>query len=310
MPAALIPPGTTPVSRFAPSVTGVLHLGHVAHAIFVWGVTRALGGKIILRVEDHDRSRYRPEFESAILFDLDWLGFEPDIGSTAALRDERASLFRQSDRHATHAARLADLAAQNALYFCDCSRKDIQARTGQLEGELRYDGHCRNRGLSPGPGRTLRVKLPGESVTFNDLRHGPITQNPAEQCGDIVVRDRLGNWSYHFAVVADDYAQRVNLIIRGDDLIDSTGRQILLARMMGRPDVPFYYHHPLIMDDAGRKLSKRDAATGIAQARHEGASREAILGQAAFEVGLTDRVGDLDVSKIAELFKPFVCERP
>lgn len=274
--------------------------------MFVWGITRVLGGKVILRLEDHDRSRYRPAFEASILDDLDWLGFVPDFGDTEQFRTAVSSPYRQSDRGSCYASRLADLAAHGHIYACACSRKDIQARTGTSQGELAYDGHCASRDLGPGPGRALRVRLPHDTVRFKDVRHGAMEQIPHAQCGDLVVRDRHGHWTYQFAVVADDVAQGVNLVIRGDDLLASTGRQILLARLMGRRRPVVYCHHPLVTDDTGRKLSKREADCSITSARRDGVHAAAILGEAAYRVGLRTQPGTIEAQDVPSLFADLV----
>jgi hypothetical protein len=173
-----------PVTRFAPSPTGYLHLGHIVNAIYTWGVARALGGRVLLRLEDHDRIRSRPEYEAAILEDLDWLGFVPDEG--------RHPLMRQSDTPAIYRDALDTLKRTAHVYACDCSRTDI--------GGERYAGRCRTRGLSEGPGRGVRVHMKEKTVHAHDLLTGPLEQTPAEQCGDLLIRDRDGNWTYQFAV--------------------------------------------------------------------------------------------------------------
>jgi glutamyl-tRNA synthetase/glutamyl-Q tRNA(Asp) synthetase len=268
------PAGGGIVTRFAPAPTGYLHLGHVVNAIYVWGVARGRlqapglsaaraldDGVVLLRIEDHDRQRSRYQFEAAIVEDLAWLGFVPD-----------RPLIRQSERGALYQGLLEGLQARGLVYACDCSRSDI--------GGGRYPGTCRDKGLKDSPGRSLRVRLEPSSERFVDLRHGALEQQPSEQCGDLVVRDRAGNWTYHFAAVADDIAQGVTLVVRGDDLLDSTGRQIQLARLLGRTPPPSFLHHPLVMKTATQKLSKSDGHTGIRELRAKGWSAAQVIEEA------------------------------
>jgi len=281
-------------TRFAPAPTGYLHLGHIANAIAVWGVARARGAEVVLRIEDHDRQRCRPEFEAALLEDLDWLGFVPDINPTDAFRRGPTSC-RQSDNGPAYQAAVATLRARgHEVYACDCSRKQILARCGpdaahapaEAGSDLRYDGHCRERGLPVRKGNGLRVKIEPGVEEFQDLRLGPGRQEPALQCGDLLLRDRLGNWTYQHCVVVDDLEQGIDLVIRGEDLLASTGRQWRLARMLGRERPPALLHHRLIHKPSGAKLSKAEGDTGIRDLRRDGMSREALLGRAAWGLGL------------------------
>jgi glutamyl-tRNA synthetase/glutamyl-Q tRNA(Asp) synthetase len=254
------------ISRFAPAPTGFLHLGHVVNAVYVWRETRARGGRVLLRIEDHDRQRSRPEYEAAILDDLAWLEFQADEGPV-----------RQSERGAIYEEALDRLRRQGLVYACGCSRVDI-ARAGSLiDAELRYPGTCAHRSLPEGPGLGLRVRLAPTVERFDDLRHGPMEQRPSEQCGDVLVRDRDGNWTYQFAATVDDYVQGVTLVVRGDDLLASTGRQIQLARLLGRVDPPLFLHHPLIMKSADQKLSKSDRDTGVRELRARGWTPERVI---------------------------------
>lgn len=296
----------TPVTRFAPSPTGLLHLGHVANAIWVWGVAQASRGRVILRIEDHDRTRCRPEYEARILEDLEWLGLEPDEASRASLVGEGPSPFRQSDCGPAYEDLACRLAQVAKVFVCGCSRKAI-ARAGREvppeRGEIRYPGTCRTRGLEPGPGRGLRVVLPDHAVQFEDLRHGPVTQHPAVQCGDLLLRDRNGNWTYQLCVTADDLRQGVTLVVRGDDLLESTGRQILLRRLLGGGAPPAFLHHPLIEGAVpGVKLSKRDRAAGLAVLRDAGRSPASVLGEAAFLTGLLRDRRALEARDLGDLF--------
>ena len=281
------------ISRFAPAPTGFLHLGHVLNALHVWGVTRAVGGRVRLRIEDHDRQRSRMEYERAILDDLDWLGFVPDDPTTDAFR-AGASQGRQRDRHDVYAAALARLCADGVLYACECSRRErrvvMVAASGGTDpdGELRYDGRCSAKGLEWRDGRAIRARLAESVERFDDLRHGAQEQRPSEQCGDLLVKDRDGNWTYQFAVTVDDMEQGVTLVIRGDDLLASTGRQRQLARLLGRPEPPRFLHHALIMKSATRKLSKADQDTSVRDMREAGCSVADVIGRAMHAAGFAD----------------------
>jgi glutamyl-tRNA synthetase/glutamyl-Q tRNA(Asp) synthetase len=275
-----------PVTRFAPSPTGYLHLGHVVNAIYTWGITRALRGRVILRVEDHDRIRSRGEYEAALLDDLDWLGFDADDG--------RQPIVRQSDTPEIYRDALDTLRQRHHVYACDCSRSAI--------GQERYPGWCRSRGLGESEGRGVRVQLAANPVRGHDLLFGDLEQTPAAQCGDLLVRDRDGHWTYQFAVTVDDCRQGVTLVIRGQDLLSSTGRQILLARMLGRAVSPLFLHHPLIMDGRGEKLSKSAGDTGVRELRARGVTPQEVIGMAAAAVGLVDAPRPVAASEVASLF--------
>jgi glutamyl-Q tRNA(Asp) synthetase len=275
------------ITRFAPSPTGYLHLGHVVNAIYVWGVARALGGRVLFRIEDHDRIRCRAEYETALLEDLAWLGFEPDLGLDPPLR--------QSDTPWVYERALDSLRASTQVYACQCSRRDI--------GGDRYDGRCRSRGLEATPGRGIRVQLGGGAEDFDDALLGRLSQVPAEQCGDLLVRDRDGHWTYQFAVTVDDLRQHVTLVIRGRDLASSTGRQILLARLMGRQNPPVFLHHPLICDDRGAKLSKSARDTGVRELREGGLTAPEVIGMAAARIGLADVGKSIRASDVAAFFQ-------
>jgi glutamyl-tRNA synthetase/glutamyl-Q tRNA(Asp) synthetase len=290
-----------PLTRFAPSPTGYLHLGHVANAIHVWGVAQALNGRVLLRLEDHDRGRCRPEYETAILEDLDWLGLEPDLGPTGEFRGGR-SPYRQSDNDLRYALALQQLGTRFRVYACGCSRKNIEGDSDVPDQETRYPGHCRNRNLAMQKGRGIRVALEPGSEQFTDLLLGQQQQDPYAQCGDILLKDRLGNWTYQFAVTVDDAEQDIDLVIRGQDLLASTGRQIRLARMLGRSTPPAYMHHGLIRHGTGAKLSKSNRDTGVRDLRAAGMSADRVLGTAAHLTGLIDAPRELSVRDLGNLF--------
>jgi glutamyl-tRNA synthetase/glutamyl-Q tRNA(Asp) synthetase len=264
------------LTRFAPAPTGWLHLGHVLNAAYVWGLARASGGRVLLRIEDHDRERCRPEYERGILDDLDWLGLRPDVYSTDAFRSGPCP-GRQSTRDAIYRDAANRLRERGLLYACDCSRKEIASSGGDTAGELVYHGRCRTRELPLQDGIGWRVRMDPGTERFVDVRLGPQAQNPALQCGDVLVRDRHGNWTYQFAVVVDDMEQGVDTVVRGVDLLPSTGRQIRIARLLGRDRPPRFCHHALIIKSAGQKLSKSEGDTGVRDPREAGWSAHQVV---------------------------------
>jgi glutamyl-Q tRNA(Asp) synthetase len=266
---ARLPP--RPLTRFAPSPTGYLHLGHVVNALYVWDVARALGGRVLLRIEDHDRLRSRPEYERAIVDDLAWLGLHPDAGPV-----------RQSDEPHPYQDAFRRLAASHHVYGCSCSRREIAAASVSAgnDEETPYSGRCRSRGLAPEDGRGVRVEIGPGAERFLDARLGEIEQTPSAQCGDLLIRDRDGFWTYQFAVTVDDHRQGIDLVIRGEDLLSSTGRQIRLARMLGRSVPPVFLHHGLVRGPSGGKLSKSSRDTGIRELRAAGWSAAEVLARA------------------------------
>jgi glutamyl-tRNA synthetase/glutamyl-Q tRNA(Asp) synthetase len=289
------------VSRFAPAPTGYLHLGHVVNAIYVWGLTRAAAGRVLLRIEDHDRLRSRAEFERAILDDLDWLRFIPDHPCTGAFRAGPCE-GRQRDREAFYQSTLETLRQRGLIYACECSRSGIAgaASAPGQSSELRYPGTCSGRQLPEEPHLGLRARFNRSIERFDDWQHGPREQCPAEQCGDLLLRDRDGNWTYQFAVTVDDYVQGVTLVIRGDDLLSSTGRQLQLARLLGRTHPPAFLHHPLVMKTATQKLSKADRDTSVRDLRAAGWTPEQVIGEAGAAAGLIEAARPLTREEAGE----------
>ncbi|MBI3865509.1 MAG: tRNA glutamyl-Q(34) synthetase GluQRS [Planctomycetia bacterium] len=278
-------------TRFAPSPTGQLHLGHVAAMVYVWGLAARLGATVHVRIEDHDRQRCRPEYTAELRETLDWFGFVPVNGGRWSQQSEHDDRFQSA---------LALLRERNLVYACRCSRKELEPLPDAAE--RRYPGHCRDLNLPETEGTALRVRLPADSIEFHDARHGRQTQRPSAQCGDPVVRDRLGQWTYQFVVVVDDLHDGIDWVIRGDDLLPSTGRQLLLARLLGRSAPLHYFHHPLIVNPDGTKLSKRDAAAPIAELRGQGLSPAGIIGLAASRCGLLPEPAPRRLDDLADLF--------
>lgn len=280
----------TPTTRFAPAPTGRLHLGHLANAIFVWGLARREGGRVLLRIEDHDRQRCRPAFETALLDDLDRLGIAADEPSTDNLR-RGSSSFRQSDNGPVYAAALDRLSAAGLAYACDCTRSTFAAWRAGHHGSWSgpgCPGDCRARALDITPALGIRVALGDGDESWADVIRGS-SSGPVASSGDLLVRDRNGNWTYALCVVVDDLRHGVDLVIRGEDLLDATTPQIRLGRLLGRAEPPRFAHHPLVRRPDGSKLSKADGATAIGELLDAGGTVDDLIGEAAARVGLLDR---------------------
>lgn len=279
--------GAGPTTRFAPAPTGRLHLGHLANALYVWGIARAHGGRVILRIEDHDRQRCRPEFEAALLDDLDRLGLAADEPSTDALR-AGPSPYRQSDNGPVYEAAVARLTAVTEVYACDCARSTFvrwREASGAPWSGPGCPGACSTRALPERADFGLRVALGDGEESWDDVLLGP-RSGPVAADGDLLVRDRNGNWTYALCVVADDLRHAVELVVRGQDLLDATPSQIRLGRLLGRSSPPTFAHHPLVRRPDGSKLSKADGATAIGSLLDEGTTPSALFGAAAFGAGL------------------------
>jgi NAD+ synthetase len=190
----------------------------------------------------------------------------PDSPSIAALRAPGQCAGRQMDRTERYTDAMVRLTRDGLVYWCDCSRRRVLDESGTVEGELRYGGRCRTRGLGPGPERAARVRLPSGREHFTDARLGEFTHTPAEQCGDLLTQDRLGHWTYQFAVTVDDYVDGVTLVIRGEDLLPSCGRQISLARLLGREERPCSCI-TLVLGPSGTKLRRRAAIPSLRELR-------------------------------------------
>jgi glutamyl-tRNA synthetase/glutamyl-Q tRNA(Asp) synthetase len=278
-----------PTTRFAPAPTGFLHLGHLANALYVWGVAGATAGRVLLRIEDHDRQRSRPEFEAALLDDLDALGLIPDHPSTDAFRSGPSD-FRQSDVGPGYDAALDRLRERGIVYACDCARSTFAAferSHGRSWSGPGCPGACRSRAVPDGPATGLRVALGAGQETWVDLLVGPMGDDPVAD-GDLLVRDRHGNWTYAFCVVVDDLRHGVDLVIRGRDLLHATAAQIRLAALLGRERPPAFLHHPLLRRPDGSKLSKADGDTSVRSLLAAGRTPAELFGEAAAPVGLGD----------------------
>lgn len=268
------------LTRFAPAPTGYLHLGHVANAVMVWALAASDGGGVLLRIEDHDRTRCRPEYDAALLEDLDWLGFQPDLGPV-----------RQSETDAPYLDALEALRAEGAVYACDCTRATFRAwadANGRSWSGAGCPGGCRRRDAVSEA--TVRVILGDGHESWADRLAGPCMADVAA-AGDPIVRDRDGQWSYGFSVVVDDRRQAIDLVVRGLDLLDATADQIRLARLLGRETPPAFAHHPLILRPDGSKLSKADGSTGIRELRAAGWTPTRVIAEATAAIGFESQAG-------------------
>lgn len=274
------------ITRFAPSPTGPLHLGHAFSAMLAYDMAQQAGGTFLLRIEDIDRARSRPEWEVRIMDDLHWLGLswpEPAL--------------RQSDRLPAYRAALAELWKRGLLFPCSCARRDIAAAAAAPhEGEppmgpdgILYPGTCRG-GDRKGPlpeGTVLRLDMAAAlaavgsaSLSFTETGSGPEGETGLiaigadlllSRVGDVVLARREMETSYHLSVVLDDAAQGITHVIRGNDLFAATSIHVVLQRLLGLP-TPVHHHHRLIRDEDGRRLAKRDDARALSLFREAGAS--------------------------------------
>lgn len=266
------------VTRFAPSPTGPLHLGHAYSAILAWDMARAAGGWFLLRMEDTDLERSRPQFDTQIIDDLTWLGLTWD-----------GPVHRQSGHIEAYTARLDPLTARGLLYPCGCSRADVRAAASAPQEGVPfniYPGTCRGRHMStrlPDDALRLDLNLALQAVSGCDVffietgpshggRHCIDPGTATEQIGDVVV-SRKGEdiVAYFLASALDDADQGISHVIRGEDLFDFTQIQVILQRLLGLP-TPVYHHHRLIRDDQGKRLAKRDDARALSKYRAEGAT--------------------------------------
>jgi glutamyl-Q tRNA(Asp) synthetase len=265
------------VTRFAPSPSGLLHLGHAFSALTASDRAAQAGGRFLLRIEDIDTARCRPEFEAAIFDDLHWLGLtwpEPAM--------------RQSTRRAAYDAALFRLADMGVTYVCTCTRADIRAAlSAPQEGAMGpdgpvYPGTCRHKGLPATDNAAIRLNMAAalnrvaDTTVWEETGQGAGRHHldPAAMIGgvgDVVLARRDIGTSYHLAVVVDDAEQAITEVVRGTDLQSPTQIHVLLQTLLGLP-VPAYHHHRLIRDDTGKRLAKRDDARAIRRYRHDGLS--------------------------------------
>ncbi|MGH8249524.1 MAG: glutamate--tRNA ligase [Steroidobacteraceae bacterium] len=281
-------------SRFAPSPTGLLHIGGVRTALFCWLYARRHGGVFILRVEDTDRERSTPEAVQVILDGMQWLGLDADEGP-----------FYQSERYPRYREVIRQWLADGKAYPCYCTKQELEAmRNAQLarKEKPRYDGRCRDRDPPrEGAPAVVRFRNPAEgAVVVADAVHGDVVFQNAE-LDDLIIERSDGNPTYNFCVVVDDFDMKVTHVIRGDDHLNNTPRQMNMLRAMG-VEPPVYAHLPMILGPDGAKLSKRHGAVSVLYYKEEGYLPEALLNYLA-RLGWSH--GDQEIFSLAEMRELF-----
>jgi glutamyl-tRNA synthetase len=302
--AAPAPPSPhRPRGRWAPSPSGLLHVGCARTALAAWLSARSRGGAFVWRVEDLDPPRTVPGAAEAALRDLAWLGLDWDEGPTAGepQRGGPFAPYAQSARAVHYEAALVRLHATDRLFPCHRSRRDLEslatAPHGRESGLRAYPAAFRPRSLDPGwfealrgaerPAAAIRFRVDPRPVAFTDRVQGPQEERVEETVGDFVLKRRDGLYAYQLAVVVDDLAMEIDEVVRGADLLASTARQIQLIEALGGTP-PIYAHLPLALNAAGEKLSKRDAGQTLAALREAGVRPERLVGLLAFSLGLQE----------------------
>lgn len=284
------------VTRFPPSPTGYLHIGGARTALFNWLFSKQRGGKFILRIEDTDRERSSEEATMAIVESMEWLGLNWDEGP-----------YFQSQRYDIYDATIERLLSTSQAYHCHCTPEilDRKRKEASAKGlKPKYDGQCRNLGLGPATGSVVRLKCPLSGITrFNDLVKGPISFDN-EELDDLILRRSDGSPTYHLAVVADDISLGITHVIRGDDHVNNTPRQILIYNALGEP-LPFYAHLPMILGPDKHRLSKRHGAMSVLAYRDMGYLPHALLNSLA-RLGWSH--GDQEKFSREELIRNFSLE--
>ena len=253
---------TATLTRFAPAPTGYLHLGHVANAVWTWGLAASRGARVLLRIEDHDRQRCRPEFDEALLEDLDWLGFRADVGPVRQSDPEAGAAYR---------AALEVLLAGGLVYGCDCTRSTFSAwaaANGRAWSGAGCPGGCRDRRLD----RTRPAGSARRWARILDRRAGRLVRGRRRAAGDLPIRDRHGNWTYGFCVVVDDARQGVDLVVRGRDLLDATATRSGWRGLLGRTTPATFAHHPLVLRPDGGSCRSRRATPASVSCESPGGS--------------------------------------
>lgn len=256
------------ITRFAPSPTGHLHIGGARTALFCWLLARHFGGEFRLRIEDTDTERSKQVYTDSILASMRWLGLDWD-----------GDLIWQSRRTELYNAAVDELLRTGHAYWCSCSPEEVDAMREEARAKglkPRYNGCCRERGLGPGPGRAVRLKTPaGSRVVFDDLVKGSIAVD-SDELDDMVLRRSDGMPTYNMAVVVDDHEMGITHVVRGDDHVSNTPKQILIYQALGW-ELPRFGHVPMILGPDRQKLSKRHGARAVVEYQEDGLLPHALV---------------------------------
>jgi glutamyl-tRNA synthetase len=279
-------------TRFAPSPTGYLHLGSARTALFCWLLARHTGGTMLLRIEDTDTERSKPELVDVIFRALEWLGIDWD--------EEPVHQSRRADEHAAATERLL---AAGLAYRCDCTREAIDERARARGGKPGYDGFCRDRDVAPGPGVVVRFRTPDDGVTaFTDVIRGEVSF-PNADLEDFVIQRANGSVMFLLANAIDDIDMGITHVLRGEDLLNVTPKVLLLRRALGHDDDPVFAHLPLIVNEQRKKLSKRREDSAVEAYQERGYLPEAMTNYlATLGWGPPDGVEIRPMPEIVELF--------
>ncbi len=273
--------------RFAPSPTGKLHLGSLRTAIYNWLYARHCGGKFILRIEDTDLARSKKEYEESIIRDMEWLGLDYD------------EFYRQSDRFEIYRNYALRLVEEGKAYYCTCSKEDIAKRIGDDEF-YKYDGYCRENTSKPDKPYVIRIKVDQKVLSFNDIVKKEIKLDTSE-LDDFVILKQNGSPTYNFAVVVDDGEMGVTHIIRGEDHITNTFKQLIVYEALGFK-IPVFAHLPLVLDKDKKPLSKRLGSIDVEYYRNTGILPEALINSVA---RLGWGYGNQEIFTLEELIEKF-----
>lgn len=292
------------VGRFAPSPSGRMHLGNAFAALLAWLAVRAQDGKMILRLEDLDTARCKRSYCDQIERDLEWLGLDWDEGGS-----QGGAMYYQSQRGEFYAYYLERLQKKGLLYPCFCTRGELHAATAphREDGTPLYAGTCRylteeqrrKRAALRRP--AIRARVPALRFVVEDGVQGTYSEQLDRDCGDFILRRSDGIYAYQLAVIVDDALMGVNQVVRGEDLLSSTPRQIWLQQELGfsRPD---YYHVPLLYGADGHRLSKRYSDLDLGRLQEMGKQPQEIVGQLAFWAGLLDRPEAISPTELISFF--------
>jgi glutamyl-tRNA synthetase len=278
--------------RYAPSPSGVQHLGNIQTAIVAWLQVRLAGGEFALRMDDIDTPRVKAGSATQILEDLRWLGMDWDVIEGIDFLPDAEGVYVESHYLSYYCEAFEALKNRELLYPCSCSRKQIRKRVGKpnAAGHYVYPGTCRSRGIfsfAEDQQLVWRYRAPNETIRFRDQLSGEHTQNVALAWGDLIVKRFNDLYAYQLVSVVDDIKMGITDVVRGEDLLDSTPGQIALFEALGAKP-PQFWHVPIKADEEGNKLAKRDGSDSLWMLREEGKTSEEVVGRLAFELGLLE----------------------